>query len=288
MKPMLAKEYVGQKLEFPIWANPKIDGIRAVWTGRKLLSRSGKEILGVPHIVEYLNQHCEEMCCDGELYSSKLDFETIAGIVKRTKNIDPKIARQINYHIFDVPFPDISYQERYSIIQEFWFNKPSFIKIVPALKITKMPQNGNLNIYQDKWEGTMLRLGKNLYIGKRSSDLLKIKKFKDAEFLIIDVRPLLTFEKILLTKREPGAKEYADGSWYRNGAPVEVPNMMGSLVCATPYGENFEVGSGFTDKQRAELWANKPIGKMATIQYQELTKHNMPRFPTFKCIRDYD
>lgn len=289
MKPMLAKEYNGQELNFPIWAQPKLDGVRAIWNGKQLLSRSGKQILGVPHIVKYLNTYCPNLYWDGELYNPKLDFETLVGLVKRTKNIDEASALQVQYHIFDIPIDCVPFNQRCAAIKDYWNTiLPPFIKIVSTRKLSKMPKDDNLNLYGDKYEGTMLRCQSNLYVGKRSSTLLKVKNFKDAEFLIIDTRPLLTFEKIKLTKREPGAKQYADGSWYRNGPPIEVPDMLGSLVCTTKQGIHFEVGSGFTDEQRALYGKNNPTGKMATIKYQELTKHKVPRFPTFKCIRDYD
>ena len=50
----------------------------------------------------------------------------------------------------------------------------------------------------------------------------------------------------------------------------------------------FKIGSGYTDVQRQDIWENrdKLLGKLVTFQYQELSKYQVPRFPTWKCFRE--
>lgn len=69
-------------------------------------------------------------------------------------------------------------------------------------------------------EGVMLRHPKSMYEQRRSDQLLKVKKFFDAEAKVI--------------KSEKGTGRCA--------------NMMGKLVCRTVKDNiEFRVGSGFTD-----------------------------------------
>ena len=118
------------------------------------------------------------------------------------------------------------------------------------------------------WEGVMLRKD-TTYKGKRSKDLLKVKKFFDAEYKVIDV--------------EMGPFRYV-----KNGAECE--ERMLSAVYIEHKGYSVKVGSGFSIEQRQEFYKNpeRIIGATLTVQYFEET-HNQQggislRFPTCKAI----
>lgn len=105
-------------------------------------------------------------------------------------------------------------------------------------------------------EGVMLRAAHSRYEHCRSKKLLKVKTFFDEEAKVIG--------------HEPGKGKNAD--------------KMGNLNCITPDGRTFEVGGGFTDKERM----NPPkIGSIITYKYFELTAKLKPRFPIFVNVR-YD
>ena len=66
-------------------------------------------------------------------------------------------------------------------------------------------------------------------------------------------------------------------------------NTLGSLVLK--FGDiTFNVGSGFTDVQRAEIWANRDnyIGKLAVVRYMDVGAKLVPRLPIFKGWRNID
>ena len=119
-----------------------------------------------------------------------------------------------------------------------------------------------------KWEGVMVR--KNVgYKGKRSKDLLKAKKFHDAEYVVKGI----TYGPIRIIV---------------NGK--EVTETMTSQIVIEHKGFEVGVGSGFTIEQRQEFYkdASKIVGKTVTIQYFEET-HNQEggislRFPVLKHI----
>jgi DNA ligase 1 len=106
-------------------------------------------------------------------------------------------------------------------------------------------------------EGVMLKQGQAEYANGRSKNLLKVKKFHDAEAIVMD--------------HEPGKG--------RN------KGRMGALQCkmkGSPGGKMFKIGSGFTDAERENP---PPVGSTVTYKYQELTKSGIPRFPTYLRVR---
>ena len=100
----------------------------------------------------------------------------------------------------------------------------------------------------------MLRQPGSLYEARRSSTLLKVKRFHDAEATVLE--------------HLPGAGRHK--------------GRLGALAVQLPDGTNFSVGTGFSDAQRE----NPPsIGSTITFRYQELTDGGVPRFPSFVRVR---
>ncbi|WP_347284040.1 ligase [Lactobacillus taiwanensis] len=113
------------------------------------------------------------------------------------------------------------------------------------------------------WEGLMINLANGLYVTKRTSDLLKVKDFYEADVVVKDV-----FE---------GTGKYAE--------------TLGGVVIDYK-GHDIRVGSGFSDDERDYYWTNKGeiIGKIIAVQYFEETNNQNDdsislRFPTFKGVR---
>lgn len=296
MKPMLAKPFKAVWLRFPIYLQPKLDGMRAIWTGEKLLSRTGKEIKGVPSLVEFLKVNYSDFPLDGELYNHEKTFQEQISSVRRTVNIEEDLS--IQYHVYDIPVENVTFEERNKLLKAR-LQETDRLKLVRTTKLlsTKKLVDGveqpiteqQLNRFESEgYEGTMVRNAGGLYQrGKRTSDLMKVKTFQDAEFPIVGVYQLTRKEKIVVPAHTPGAIEHSDGVWKKDG--VETPvEMIGGLVLQLSDGRTFESGSGYDDVTRTEFWKNPPIGKLATIKYQELTDGGVPRFPIFKAIRDYE
>jgi DNA ligase-1 len=116
------------------------------------------------------------------------------------------------------------------------------------------------------WEGLMLRVNEP-YKGKRSKDLLKVKKFFDDEYVVIDA-------------------EFGPFRYVKDGAECE--ETMLSAVTIEHKNHSVRVGSGFSIDQRQKFYANPDqiIGKTITVQYFEETTNQdggiSLRFPTFK------
>jgi len=263
-EPMLAKSYSG-KVKFPVFSQPKLDGIRCVATARGLFTRQGKPITAAPHIVEALEPLFElypEMVVDGELYNHALkdDFNEIASIVRRLKNDDDDLAKakaMIQFHVYDCYGTEDWPNRMIPLANFFPYEKrrpTDVIQFVDTRYVSGPDMLDYLYIqYMEAgYEGQMVRLV-GPYEQKRSKLLLKRKEFQDQEFELVDVLPGL-------------------GNWAGYGK---------RLVCRLPDGREFGAGVKGNQAFTKDLLENKQryIGGQATIKFFALTPDGIPRFP---------
>ena len=125
VKPMLAKKWEDyeNKIEFPVYAQPKLDGIRCIATKDGLKSRTGKDIVAVPHIFEALQEfftYNPDVVLDGELYCDKFDndFNAICHHVRRSKVTEESLekAKVIEYHVYDIVDDTMYFSKRNAFI----------------------------------------------------------------------------------------------------------------------------------------------------------------------------
>ena len=259
-------EYKGQNVGGWL-ASEKLDGVRAYWDGRNLLSRNGK-ILAAP---ESWSAHFPPFALDGELYTARGEFEKIQSIVMdKTPNVTAW--SEIKFYVFDVPEASGGLLERLSELEKFILQNPQAGQNLKIIKQVKVKNNAEFeafakHIIAKGGEGAVVREPNAPYERKRSKNALKYKKFKDAECEV--------------TAINAGAGKYA--------------GLMGSVTCKAlsaassnsdeqiASGVKFKIGSGFSDRDRA----NPPkIGSIITYKYQNLTAKGVPRFPVFLRVRE--
>ncbi len=263
-EPMLAAKWEDykDKIQYPIFSQPKLDGIRCILTKDGMFSRNGKEIISAPHIKENLNFLFESnpnLILDGELYADKFanDFNTIVSLVKKTKPTQSDLqesAKNIEYHVYDIPSVTEVFSQRLEALNELVQYFPNCVKLVQThianTETAVMELYGN---YVDAgFEGQMLRLD-GRYENKRSKSLLKHKSFLDEEYTILDI---------------------VEGEGNRSGT-------AGYFVFETKDGKGFKSNVKGTWEETAEMLKNKNklIGKEATVKYFNLTPDGIPRFP---------
>jgi DNA ligase-1 len=135
------------------------------------------------------------------------------------------------------------------------------------------------------YEGVITRHPDAPYKHGRSTSkeqgMVKIKRFDSAEATIISVQELMHNNSAL--------KESPLGFTERQHLQADqVPgDTLGALVCITPDGVVFNIGTGFTERQRKELWLQKDTlqGKIVSYSYFNHGVVDAPRHPVFKCIR---
>ncbi len=234
------------------WVSEKYDGVRALWNGKQLISRGGN-IYHAPHwfIADFPKQKL-----DGELWIARQNFEKVVSTV-RDNVPDNEAWKQVKYMVFDLPDAPVIFNDRIRCMKQVVSDlKIPWLKVVKQWKV----QNHNALMRQLKAitdagaEGLMLHRGSSFYHAKRSGDLLKVKPFQDAEARVI--------------KHLPGKGKYK--------------GLLGALLVEMPSGQQFKIGSGFTDKERKHPPA---IGETITYQYRGYTKKGIPRFASFLRIR---
>ena len=268
-KPMLAHDYLDykNKVKFPIYSQPKLDGIRCIIREDGMWSRNGKQIISAPHIYEALKPWFEQnpdLILDGELYANKdvADFNTIISCVRKTKPTaaDLETSKKIQYWIYDIPSVSGTFRDRLEEMSDF--KLPECCKMVPTMVIHM--EEGILPEYRgymiQGYEGQILRVADSHYENKRSKSLLKHKTFNDAEFTILGV---------------------IEGKGNLTG-------KVGKLQFEIN-GKPFESAVNGDWEYLAELLKqNDLIGKQATVKYFELTEDGIPRFPKVIAIRDFE
>ena len=272
-EPMLAQDWHKHKdkVKYPIYSQPKLDGIRCIVKKDGMWSRNGKRIISAPHIFESMKHIFDlnpDLIFDGELYADKFanDFNAICSLVKKTKPTTEDLkesAKAIEYHIYDLPSHKGTFTERAKDLNSLYL--PPCCKIVFTYVVSneKMVEEYYEKYIDQGYEGQMLRLDKP-YENKRSKSLLKHKSFIDEEYTILGVE---------------------EGEGNRTG-------MVGSFVFESKTGKRFNSNLKFNWEESQALWEQKDqlIGKTATVKYFNLTPDGVPRFPyVIKIAReDYE
>ncbi|REG79440.1 DNA ligase [Marinomonas pollencensis] len=248
----LAKTYSDDLSVSDFLISEKYDGVRAIWTGNKLVTRAGNPI----HAPIWFTERLPNVWLDGELWSKHNDFQFIASATSKQVPIDHQW-RQLKYMVFDAPDYQHTFLQRsqryLKLIDDL--NLP-FVKPVEQFTVATNEQlAARLTEYINQGaEGLILHRKSALFRTGRSDNLLKLKPFMDAEARVVGVT---------LGKGK-----------YRN--------QMGALLVEMPSGRRFKIGSGFTDAQRA----NPPqVGSIITYQYHGYTARGIPRFASFLRVR---
>ena len=256
------------------YVSRKIDGARCIGIvdssgNTTFYSRTGKIFDTLDVVRDGIKSlGISDVVLDGELcLVDENGNEDFQGVMKELRKKDHTIPNP-SFKIFDM----ITIDEFYSKKGER--NRPYSIRYsnlcaamqpneCPCLTVLEQELIHNNEHFQEwvkeatdnGWEGVMLRADEP-YKGKRSKDLLKVKKFFDDEYEVIDV--------------EMGPFRYV-----LNGKEHE--ETMLSCVTIKHKGYDVRVGSGFTIDQRQDFYKNpnKIRGKQITVQYFEETKNQV-------------
>ena len=273
IEPMLAKKWSDRKdkVKFPVYCQPKLDGGRAIITKRGAFTRNGKQWATIPHILEAfapIFSVYPDLILDGELYNHSLhdDFNKITSLIKKTKPTKEDLnecAKTVQFWWYDTGSASHTFRQRKNWIRELHqrFNLPSCIVVVPTYRCEDLQTLDELygQFLDDGYEGQMVREDKP-YEFKRSNFLMKRKEFEDQEYEILDI---------------------IEGLGNRSGG-------AGAMVFKNELGHEFNSNIKGDRAYLAELWENKDsyIGQLATVRYFNKTPDKLvPRFPFVYSIR---
>lgn len=252
---MQAKVYQSDVDLSQFWVSEKLDGVRARWNGRQLISRQGNTF----NAPAWFTKNFPSVPLDGELWMGRDTFQQLVSVVKQHQGHTSQW-QHVKFMVFDLPEPDTSFSQRITKISDLvkQANTP-YLQAVEQLRITTHSElmiklNAVLNL---GGEGLMLHHQDANYIPGRSDRLLKVKKYDDAEARVIGY--------------EPGKGKFT--------------GMMGSIKVRNNEGKVFKIGTGFSNAERK---SPPPIGSLITYKYYGKTQAGIPKFASFLRIRTED
>lgn len=264
----------------------------------KSSSRNNVSYDTLGHITSELAQFLVYLPCnsrlDGELWAKGKKFNEISGAVRRKEDSktlarakkrgeNPLDVSEIKYFIFDILLVnDMPYEDRQDLLERAYarytedgHKANNFVILKPRIAKSEEEILTNFEGYTNSgYEGIMIRklagpknkrtpksIADSLYEHKRSSNLLKYKKFKEEEGTIIGV------------KEEKGTHKGA-----------------AKFVVRDPRGNVFDVAMASPLEERKKWLKNQKaiIGLPLTYRFQEESEYGVPRFPVGFAIRNYE
>jgi len=242
---MLANEWNHEPLMFPLYVQPKLDGIRCLVyekDGQTVFqSRNHTVFQDFPHI-----RAVPGLVLDGELYHHDLEFHEITSIVRKKNH--PRLS-ELQYHVYDV-IADGTFEQRLQFLQQLNLSLTETKKVHSVEAVEAYHSECVARGY----EGIMLRTPGGLYRQTRSKDLLKYKHFKTDEYKVVG--HTIGKEGIPVLECQAGDKTF------------------GVMMKAT-----------LEEKQKMMETIESFYGQWLTVKFQELSKDGIPRFPVGIAFR---
>ena len=273
IKAMLAHKYNEDKADYTAFIQPKLDGVRCLFTAKGAFSRANNQFMNVEHIEQALKPFFAKnptVILDGELYNHGLkdDFEKIISLVKKKKPTDADKAEAkelVQYHVYDVASMTIAnYTTRLNFVNALNYVHP----ICKVDTQVSLDFDDALSLHKKNlklgYEGSIYRSWSGKYKGTRSWDLMKFKDFHDTEATIVG---------------------YEIGKGKRQGT-------LGKFIMQDDEGIEFGCppGKGYDYKDLANMLDNihDYIGQRATFTYFQRTQAGSYRHPHYKALGNYE
>ena len=286
-KVALANPYNVKRVDFQSgdwYGSRKLDGVRCICRKEMntvtFFSRSGKEFLTLDNLANEISKIGGDFILDGEICMVDKDGnEDFQGIMKQIRKKNHQIENP-KFFVFDqLTLEEFDNKTGVRPLTQRIFHgiatlpkniNSDMLAFLPQEQLTTEEQFTEMAKEAEEagFEGIMVR--KNIgYEGKRSHNLLKVKKFHDAEYTVL---------------------ETVNGNirWTENGKQIERECL--SSIIIEHKGCRVSVGSGFSKEQR-EMYHSSPqdiIGKTVTVQYFEETENQNGgyslRFPVLKHV----
>lgn len=250
-KLMLAKTYQINQLPEAIEhysVTEKLDGIRAIWTGKDLITKQGNVIRAPKGFTTGFPANVIE----GELWISRGLFQQTLSVVMKDKPSEQEW-NEVRFMAFDLPTSPLTYAERYKALKALISQSNNrSLDLIPQYPISSAVELAELlkKVTQSGGEGLMLNLSSGIYQAGRSNNLLKLKPYTDADAVVLQHFP---------------------GSGKLTG-------LLGSILVKNKQGKVFKIGSGFSVAERS---TPPEIGSIISYKYSGFTRSGLPRFATF-------
>jgi len=288
-KPTLAVAADFAKIVYPVYASPKLDGIRCSIVGGQALTRTLKAIPN-KHVYNALSRSALEGL-DGELIvgsptSKTVYTDTVSAVMRHTG--EPAAT----YYVFDMHDVPATFQGRHRQLEHLMamFDDEAGldIKLLNQRLVHDEAEllNYEAHCVEEGYEGIILRSPSAPYKYGRSTVnegyLLKVKRFEDSEAEIIG------FEEEMFNGNEAQTNELGRTKRSTASAGLSGKNTLGAfLVRDIVSGVEFSVGTGLTALQRGVFWQRQQdyLGKLIKYKFFPVGVKDKPRHPVYLGFR---
>ncbi|RUM92395.1 MAG: DNA ligase [Thiomicrospira sp.] len=250
-KMLLLETYQENQAVTGWWMSEKLDGVRAKWNGKALISRGGHEIQAPNWFVEGF----PPFELDGELWTKRQDFENVVSIVRQQQ--PDERWHEVSYQIFEVPNQAGNLMDRLAVLKDYLAEHSlPHVQIIPQTRIVSRVQLKSEfeRLTEAGAEGLVLRAPNQLYETGRSDQALKMKAYQGDECQVVGYKP----------------------------GKGKITGLVGALLCDWHGKMRLSIGSGLSLQERKYP---PKIGQWITFKYYGLTGSGKPRFPVFMRIR---
>jgi DNA ligase-1 len=230
----------------------KLDGVRALWDGRMLRTRSGL-VVAAPG---WFAARLPAVPLDGELWMGRGRFEPLCAAVRRRVPRDDEW-RGIGLHAFDLPAAAGPFAARAARLLALARSagSPSFAAVEQLRVADRAELRRRLDaVVHAGGEGLVLHRADAPFHTGRSDALLKLKPIDDADAVVVG--------------HVPGRGRLA--------------GRMGALQVRDADGRHFQIGTGFDDATRSDP---PPVGSTVTYTHRGRTAYGVPRFASYLRVR---
>lgn len=251
---LLARQWDSSGDPTGYWVSEKLDGVRALWDGKRLRSRSGRPIAAPAWFIAAL----PGVPLDGELWLGRGRFEALSAIVRKQLPRDEEW-RPVRYMVFELPGASGDFSARLARIAELVAAADvEWLSAVPQFRVADAPALDRRlrEVVAAGGEGLMLHRADAPYLTGRADALFKLKMVDDAEARVVAYLP--------------GKGRYK--------------GMVGALLVEMADGRRFRLGSGLSDALRRKP---PPLGSLVTYRYRGLTATGLPRFASYWRLRKF-
>jgi ATP-dependent DNA ligase len=264
--PMLAHKFAdrGHTVTWPAYVQPKLNGQRMLFDGKKGWSRGGKIIIPecIAHIQKEIGELPPGVILDGELIlpGNQLLQKTMTAV----KKYRPELSPTLTYWVYDLVAPDLVFSERLALLEKLIPTPLPHVWLTLTQDIDSV--EGVMECHHEfvskGFEGTMVRYDLDGYdVGHRNNQLQKVKDFVDGEFEVLDI---------------------LEGGGRFKGAAI--------FECRATATETFTVCPEGDMDYRRSLYSNREeilsTTKYLTVRYQELSADGVPIFPVGVSLRE--
>lgn len=277
-RPMLATDADLDKLRYSLLASPKLDGIRAVVRDGVVYSRSNKPIPN-KYVQSLFSryEHYDGELIVGEPTAHDVYRQTTSGVM--SADGEPDVRFFVFDHVSSISSPYRHRATKLSTAKHLVLHEQREIFDLEQLLAYEQ------DCLDEGYEGLILRDPSAPYKMGRSTAregyLLKLKRMKTDEATIVG-----------FIEREHNGNVAAINELGQTKRSSHKANKsgrgdLGALVCRLGDVE-FNIGTGFTDTERADIWADKDkyLGKLVSFNHFPIGSYDKPRHPSFKGLRN--